>query len=67
MSMVEIEVSKEEEAAPVEVTAAEKESLIAELKDLMGVGSDKFSELSVESRNAAIDAVMSKIKGEKGD
>jgi hypothetical protein len=66
MSMVEIEVSKEEEA-PKELSAPEKTKLLAELKDLMGVGSNKYGTMSVESRNAAIEAVMSKLKGEKED
>jgi hypothetical protein len=66
MSMVEIEVSKEEEA-PKELSVPEKTKLLAELKDLMGVGSNKYGTMSVESRNAAIEAVMSKLKGEKED
>lgn len=66
MSLVEIEVEGGKEP-PKELTAAEKEALLAELKDLMGVGSNKYGQLSVESRNAAIEAVMSKLKGEKED
>ncbi len=66
MSMIEIEVEgKKEEPKPL--APAEKEALLAELRDLMGVGSNKYGEMSVESRNAAIDAVMKKLKGEKED
>lgn len=68
MSMVEIEVEGEEkEEAPKELTPAEKKALIEELRDLMGVGSNKYGQMSVESRNAAIEAVMEKLKGEKED
>ncbi len=67
MSLIEIEVSKEEKETPKELTAAQKESLITELKELMGIGSNKYGQLSVESRNAAIEAVMGKLKGEKED
>lgn len=67
MSMIEIEVSKEEKETPKELSTAEKAKLIEELRALMGVGSNKYGELSVESRNAAIDAVMSKLKGEEED
>jgi hypothetical protein len=66
MSAVEIEVEGEKEP-PVELSKAEKAKLLAELKDLMGVESNKYGTLSVESRNAAIEAVMSKLKGEKED
>jgi hypothetical protein len=67
MSMVEVEVEGPEEEAPMELSKAEKAKLLAELKDLMGVEGNKYGQLSVESRNAAIEAVMSKLKGEKED
>jgi len=68
MSMIEIEVEgPEKEEAPKELTSAEKKALIDELRDLMGVGSNKYGQMSVESRNAAIEAVMEKLKGEKED
>jgi predicted DNA-binding transcriptional regulator YafY len=66
MSAIEIEVEGAKEP-PKELTPAEKEALLAELKDLMGVGSNKYGQMSVEARNAAIEAVMSKLKGEKED
>jgi predicted DNA-binding transcriptional regulator YafY len=66
MSMVEIEVEGEKEP-PKELSKSEKEALLTELRDLMGVGSNKYGQMSVEARNAAIEAVMSKLKGEKED
>jgi len=66
MSMVEIEVEGPKEPKK-ELTPAEKEALLTELRDLMGVGSNKYGELSVDSRNAAIEAVMKKLKGESED
>ena len=66
MSMIEIEVEGPKEPKK-ELTTAEKEALLTELRDLMGVGSNKYGELSVDSRNAAIEAVMKKLKGEKDE
>lgn len=66
MSMIEIEVSKEEKEAPVELTAAEKTKLLAELKDLL-MPTGSYRAMSVEARNAAVDAVMKKLKGEPED
>ena len=66
MSMIEIEVEGPKEPKK-ELTPAEKEALLTELRELMGVGSNKYGEMSVDSRNAAIEAVMKKLKGEQED
>jgi len=65
MSMVEIEVEDSKEPME-ELAASEKEGLLDELKQLLLPGSS-YGTMSVEARNAAVDAVMNKLKGEKED
>lgn len=65
MSMIEIEVEGPKEA-PKELTTAEKAKLLDELKSLL-LPNGPYGSMSVEARNAAVDAVMSKLKGEKED
>lgn len=65
MSMIEIEVEGKKEE-PKELTAAEKTKLLAELKDLL-MPTGSYRAMSIEARNAAVDAVMKKLKGEKED
>ncbi len=65
MSMIEIEVESPKEA-PKELTAAEKTQLLDELKALL-LPNGPYGSMSTEARNAAVDAVMSKLKGEKED
>lgn len=66
MSMIEIEVESGEKEAPKELSDAEKTKLLDELKALL-LPSGPYGSMSVEARNAAVDAVMSKLKGEKED
>jgi peptide subunit release factor 1 (eRF1) len=63
MIEIEVEAPKEE---PRELTAAEKTALLDELKSLL-LPNGPYGSMSVEARNAAVDAVMSKLKGEKED
>jgi hypothetical protein len=65
MSMIEIEVEAPKEV-PKELTTAKKTSLLDELKALL-LPNGPYGSMSVEARNAAVDAVMSKLKGEKED
>ncbi len=67
MSMIEIEVKGPEKEEPkVELTDAEKEALLEELKTLL-LPTGEYRAMSVEARNAAVDAIMEKLKGEKED
>lgn len=66
MSKVEIEIESGEEEAPKEPSAAEKAKLLDELKALL-LPNGPYGSMSVEARNAAVDAVMAKLKGEKED
>jgi len=66
MSAVEIEIEAGDSEPVKELTATEKESLLAELKQLL-LPNGSFGTLSPEARKAAVDAVMSKLKGEKED
>lgn len=66
MSAVEIEIEAGSKEPMKELTTTEKENLIAELKELL-LPNGKYKTMSVEARNAATDAVMEKLKGEKED
>lgn len=65
MSMIEIEVEGPKEE-PKELSDAEKSSLLAELKTLL-LPTGAYKAMSIEARNAAVDAIMKKLKGEKED
>ena len=65
MSMVEIEIEGPEEA-PAELSTTEKKKLLDELKTLL-LPTGEYRAMSIEARNAAVDAVMKKLKGEKED
>ena len=65
MSMVEIEVEGPKEPTP-ELSDAEKAKLIDELKTLL-LPTGEYRAMSIEARNAAADAIMEKLKGEKED
>ena len=62
MSMVEIEVEGPEEPMK-ELSSSEKETLLEELRGLLGL-TGEYKSMDVDARNAAVDAVMSKLKGE---
>lgn len=65
MSMIEIEVQKPKEE-PMELSDAEKSKLLEELKTLL-LPTGEYRAMSIEARNAAVDAIMKKLKGEKED
>lgn len=66
MSAVEIEIEAGSPEPVKELTPAEKTKLLDELKALL-LPNGPYGSMSVEARNAAVDAVMSKLKGEKED
>ena len=66
MSAIEIEVENGEEKEPVELSDAEKAKLLEELKTLL-LPTGEYKAMSIEARNAAVDAIMEKLKGEKED
>ena len=63
MSAVEIEIEAGGEMPKKELTTAEKTSLLEELKGLLGL-TGEYRSMDVDARNAAVEAVMSKLKGE---
>jgi hypothetical protein len=66
MSAIEIEVENGEEKESVELSDAEKAKLLEELKTLL-LPTGEYKAMSIEARNAAVDAIMEKLKGEKED
>jgi hypothetical protein len=66
VSAIEIEVENSEEKEPVELSDAEKAKLLEELKTLL-LPTGEYKAMSIEARNAAVDAIMEKLKGEKED
>ena len=66
MSAVEIEIEAGQ-MPKKELTTAEKAKYMEELKSLLGLGGAEYRAMTVEARNAAIDAVMSALKGEPQD
>lgn len=65
MSMIEIEVEGPKEP-PIELSDTEKSALIDELKTLL-LPTGEYRAMSIEARNAAVEAIMNKLKGEKED
>ena len=65
MSMVEIEVEGPKEPKP-ELSDAEKTKLLDELKTLL-LPTGQYKAMSIEARNAAVEAIMEKLKGEQDD
>ena len=63
MSAVEIEIEAGPKEPKKELTTAERESLISELRSLLGLDGT-YRSMDVDARNAAVEAVMSKLKGE---
>ena len=63
MSAVEIEIEAGSSEPMKELTTAEKTKLLDELKSLLGL-SGEYRSLDVDARNAAVEAVMKKLKGE---
>ncbi len=66
MSAIEIEVENGDEKESVELSDAEKAKLLEELKTLL-LPTGEYKAMSIEARNAAVDAIMEKLKGEKED
>lgn len=64
---VEIEIEAGGKEEKKELSTAEKTKYMDELKALLGLGGAEYRSMTVEARNAAIDAVMSALKGEKED
>ena len=67
MSAVEIEIEAGGKEEPVELSMADKKKYMEELKSLLGLNGAEYRSMTVEARNAAVDAVMMKLKGEKED
>lgn len=63
---VEIEIEGDKKEPPKELTPAEKAKLVEEMKALLGL-TGEYKSMSPEARQAALEAIMSKLKGESED